>query len=115
MMSDMPNNVHTGGQLVYQADTQHVNAVKGMREKLHGVCKQHMMNRHVLVKTIDGHEYEGVIVFVDDGNLYLSLAQDEELNRRFFPYSPGISGAVNPAGAILPLVLYNLLVITLLA
>ncbi len=111
----MSNNVFTPGQVVYQADNQHVDAVKGVREKLHGICKQRLMNRHVMVKTIDGHEYEGIIVFIDDGNVYLSLAQDEELNKRFFPYGGFYGpGPVNPGGAILPLVLYNLLAITLL-
>ncbi|RAV02365.1 hypothetical protein [Paenibacillus sp. YN15] len=110
----MSNNVAPAGQVVYQADNQHVETVKGVREKLHGLCKQRLMNRHVLVKTIDGHEYEGIIVFIDDGNVYLSLAVDEELNKRFFPYGPGFYGPVNPAGAMLPLVLYNLLAITLL-
>ncbi len=110
----MSNNVYTPGQVVYQADNQHVEAAKGVREKLQGICKHRLMNRHVMVKTIDGHEYEGIIVFIDDGNVYLSLAQDEELNKRFFPYGPGFYGPVNPGGAILPLVLYNLLAITLL-
>ncbi|MDF2937790.1 MAG: hypothetical protein K0Q90_3163 [Paenibacillaceae bacterium] len=110
----MSNNVSPVGQVMYQADNQHVEAVKGVREKLHGICKQRLMNRHVMVKTIDGHEYEGIIVFIDDGNVYLSLAEDEELNKRFFPYGPGFYGPVNPGGAILPLVLYNLLAITLL-
>ncbi|MDF2923340.1 MAG: hypothetical protein K0R57_2254 [Paenibacillaceae bacterium] len=105
-------------QVIYEADQAHVDTVKTVREKLHGICKKKLMHKHVMVRTIDGHQYEGVIVFVDDGNLYLNLAQDENLNRayyyRFTPYGPVPYAPFNPGAAILPLVLYNLLAITLL-
>lgn len=106
-------------QLIYQADPVHVDTVKNLRTKLHGICREKLMNKHVVVRTVDGHEYEGIIVFVDGGQIYLSLAEDEELTRndpfRFFPGPWGPYAPYNPAGAILPLVLYDLLAITLLA
>lgn len=108
----------TSGQLIYRADQAHVDAVKGLRTKLHGICKEKLMHKHVVVHTMDGHEYEGVIVFVDGGQIYLSLAEDEELARSYGRFFPGPWGGpftpFNPGGAILPLVLYDLLAITLL-
>lgn len=105
-------------QIIYQADPVHVDTVNSIRKKLHGLCKEKLLNRHVLVKTVDGQEYEGVIVFVDEGQIYLSLARDEALEQSFARYaypSPwGPYPPVNPTGAILPLVLFNLLTISLL-
>jgi len=50
----------------------------------------------------------------DEATADFAKRGDEELNKRFFPYGPGFYGPVNPGGAILPLVLYNWLAITLL-
>lgn len=116
-------------QVIYEADQTHVETVKTLREKIHSVCKSQLMHKHVKVHTLDGHEYEGVIVFIDGGQLYLSLAEDEELSRSPVPYGPLSPYSpyphppypphhpyppFNPGGAILPLVLYDLLAITLL-
>lgn len=109
-------------QVIYEADQGHVDNAKALREKLHGICRKQLMHRHVLVKTIDGHQYEGVIVHLDEGNIYISLAEDGHHHRgygyyynnyRFFP-GPAPYPVYNPGAAILPLVLYNLLAITLL-
>lgn len=54
------------------------------------------------------------IPYRDEATADLVKRGDEELNKRFFPYGPGFYGPVNRGGAILPLVLYNLLAITLL-
>ncbi|WP_438445739.1 hypothetical protein [Gorillibacterium sp. sgz5001074] len=125
-------------QVIYEADQAHVDTVKTLREKIHSLCKSKLMHKHVKVQTLDGHEYEGVIVFIDGGQLYLSLAEDEELMRSPYPYGPVPPRppyppygpvphhpyppyspyppvpAYGPGGAILPLVLYDLLAITLL-
>ncbi|WP_010277439.1 LSm family protein [Paenibacillus senegalensis] len=71
------------------------------------VCKT-CMNRKVRVETRLGETYEGHIVHVDDHYVYLRL--DQEQSRAFFP------GAYNPFfnQTVLPLVLFNLLTITLL-
>lgn len=107
--------------VIYEADHGHVDTVKTLREKLHGICKSKLMHKYVNVRTMDGHEYEGVIVFIDGGQLYLSLA--EESGRDFrslypgYPYPGGYPHPYppySPGSAILPLVLYDLLVITLL-
>lgn len=115
----MSMNPYGNSQVVYQAEPAHVDTVKTIKEKLHGICKERLMHKHVLLKTLEGHEYEGVIVFIDGDLLYLSLAEDEQLNRsdywRYgYPFGPGFGPSVNPGSAILPLVLYNLLAITLL-
>lgn len=68
------------------------------------------MHRGVRVQTMDGNVYEGTIVQVDDRFLYLSVPQATQ-NRAFFPGAFGFNPASN---VILPLVLYELLVISLL-
>jgi hypothetical protein len=104
---------YSNPKVIYEADTTHVETVRSLREKLHGVCKTQLMNKYVKVQTLDGHEYEGVIVFVDGGQIYLSLAEDYPEESRFFPY-PNPYQPFNPTSAVLPLVLYDLLAITLL-
>lgn len=85
---------------IYRADAQWCDQVRATREKLSRLCGQ-CVNRPVRVQTIDGHTYEGTVI--GSGNGYLHLAVR---NHRFFgPYA---------ASAILTLVLYELLVITLL-
>ncbi|MBH5318679.1 acetyl-CoA acetyltransferase [Paenibacillus sp. GSMTC-2017] len=64
-------------------------------------CGSHM-HKHVRVQTLDGHIYEGMILHVDRSILYLQIMMQDP--RSF----------VNPYNVILPLVLYELLVITLL-
>lgn len=115
----MNQQLNSNPQVIYEADRTHVDTVKTLREKLHGVCKTKLMHRYVRVQTLDGHEYEGVVVFIDGGQIYLSLAEEDD-NRFYpgpypgypypaYPYTP-----YNPGNAILPLVLYDLLAITLL-
>ncbi|CAG7647607.1 hypothetical protein ACFQI7_20405 [Paenibacillus allorhizosphaerae] len=95
-------------QVLYQADTQAVHTLKAIRDRIHHICKQHT-HHFVRLQTVEGHVYEGVIVSCDEGHVYLSV-----------PHPHGHRGFWGPvAGAsyynvILPLVLYNLLVITLL-
>ena len=94
-------------QVVYRADPHTVNAVMSVRHRIRQIGNQ-CMKRRVVVQTVDGHTYEGEVVHMDDRYLYLSVPR--ELYRQFF----------NPFGAnyynnvILPLVLYELLTITLL-
>lgn len=88
--------------IVYQADPHWVTTANRMRENLYSLAFAHL-HRYVRVQMIDGHVYEGTIVQVDDRHLYLQTAA---YDRAFF----------NPfAATILPLVLYELLVISLLA
>lgn len=85
---------------IYTADSHWCDQVRRTRQRLAGVCAQ-CVNRRVRVETIDGQIYEGVVVGYDNTYLHLSTNQ----NRFFGPYS---------AGFILPLVLFDLLAITLL-
>jgi hypothetical protein len=85
---------------VYKADSQWSEQVRKTRQQLAGICGQ-CMNRNVRVQTLDGHTYEGVVVGSDQSYLHLMTG-----DVRFFgPYA---------SNAILTLVLYELLVITLL-
>ncbi|MBB3111665.1 hypothetical protein FHS18_003733 [Paenibacillus phyllosphaerae] len=89
---------------IYQANTNMKQSMKSVRDHIHHVCKQHV-NRYVRVETLDGDVFEGVIVHCDKGVLYLKMP-----------------GHAAPRGftqnfhndVILPLVLYELLVITLM-
>ncbi|MFC4599753.1 hypothetical protein [Cohnella hongkongensis] len=86
--------------LLYKADNEWCEQLRRTRRKLAGVCGQ-CMNRKVRVETIDGHTYEGVVVGSD--NTYLHLMTGDA--RFFGPYA---------SNAIITLVLFELLVITLL-
>jgi hypothetical protein len=85
---------------IYKADSNWPDQVRRTRQKLAGACGQ-CMNRTVRVETLDGHTYEGVVVGSD--NTYLHLMTG---GVRFIgPYA---------SNAIMTLVLFELLVITLL-
>jgi hypothetical protein len=94
-------------ELLYQADPEAVEAIHRIRQAVHHCCSG-CMHRRVRVQTIDGHVYEGTIAGIDQKHLYLSVPQAAD-ERLFYP------GFFNPAAnVILPLVLYELLVISLL-
>ncbi|MFD0870746.1 Uncharacterised protein [Chlamydia abortus] len=98
-------------QTVYQADAERVETIKSIRSKVRMICGQ-CMQRPVRVEMIDGHVYEGTIVHMDNGHLYLSVPQYPSMQRSFWnPYY----NAYAYNNVILPLVLYELLVITLLS
>jgi len=92
-------------QVLYQANPHTVQTLKSVRDHVRSIG-QHYMNKKVRVQTIDGQTYEGTIVMVDPGHIYLAIPAAP---RGF--WGPSASFYNN---AILPLVLYNLLVITLL-
>jgi hypothetical protein len=94
-------------QQVYQADPNTVQMIQSMRDHLQH-CGRQCLNRMVRIQTIDGHVYEGMIENVDNRHLYLRVRQAND-QRQFFP-----GYYYNPADVILPLVLYELLVISLL-
>lgn len=88
--------------VIYEANPQHAALVQEVRERMLKHCGGHM-HKHVRVQTVDGHIYEGMILHVDRSILYLQVTMQHD-PRAF----------LNPYNAILPLVLYELLVITLL-
>ncbi|GKU77947.1 acetyl-CoA acetyltransferase [Paenibacillus sp. L3-i20] len=87
--------------VIYTANEQHTAMVQEVRDRMLKHCGGHM-HKHVRVQTLDGHIYEGRIVHVDRSILYLQVTMQD-------PRS-----ILNPYNVILPLVLYELLVITLL-
>lgn len=96
---------------IYQCDHHHHQTLRSIRDNLHKICAHHA-NRWVKVETMDGDVFEGHIVHCDRGIVYLSLS-NEGYGRGFFP-GPFL-GPVNPYNnLVLPLVLFNLLTISLL-
>jgi len=95
----------SGPKRIYQADTSWSEQVKTTRKKLAELCGK-CLYRVVRVETVDGEVYEGTVVGTSGSHLYLAVH-----DKRFFSpwgYSFGYSSF------ILPLVLYDLLVLTLL-
>ncbi|WP_052098550.1 hypothetical protein [Paenibacillus stellifer] len=117
--------------LIYQADPTSLHHVRKVRDHMHGSLKPYI-NQKVRVQTIDGEVYEGCIAGLDTGHLYLTIAAEATSTtttttitpapvRGFYPYPyhPYPSyypyPSVYPAGgALLPLVLFNLLAISLI-
>ncbi|MEF3304387.1 acetyl-CoA acetyltransferase [Paenibacillus sp. GYB003] len=104
----MTNGSMQASQALYEADPAFVQALKSCRERLNDVCRQ-CANRPVRIQTIHGHVHEGVIAGIDDRHLYLSVKAHDA--RGFF--NP-LYQAYTYNNVILPLVLYELLVISLL-
>jgi len=59
-------------QVIYEAHPNTVKSVKDFRDQMHRVGKQYV-NRNVRVQTIDGVTYEGRLIHLDGGLLFLSL------------------------------------------
>ncbi|MFC4104298.1 hypothetical protein [Paenibacillus xanthanilyticus] len=91
-------------QTIYHANPNVNPTLKSIRDHIHHVCRQHV-NRYVRVETMDGDVFEGIIVHCDKGILYLKQP-GKGMGRSF---SQNYYNDV-----ILPLVLYELLVITLM-
>ncbi|MFD2613621.1 hypothetical protein [Paenibacillus gansuensis] len=87
-------------QPVMQANPGLADTLKKMREDAFHICMQ-CVNRQVQVQTIHGETLRGTVVNVDAHHLFLEVPQG---NERGFYYN----------NVILPLVLYELLVISLL-
>jgi len=97
-------------QVLYSAEQPVVETIKSAKDRLCGICAAHA-GRFVRVETIDGLCYEGIIRHHEGCILYLEVVTPA--HRAFWgpvvPYNPGFNST------ILPLVLYELLVISLLA
>lgn len=120
----------TGQQsrVVYQADESLVHSVRKMRDHCHSIGR-HILNQPVRVQTIDGQMFEGTVVKLEGGVLYMQTNMGQNhahtVNPNLPSYGdyrayPGVPGfgpgfGFNPYyQTILPLVLYELLVISLL-
>ncbi|WP_379129771.1 hypothetical protein [Paenibacillus sp. sgz500958] len=110
--------------VIYQADPAVVEHLHGIKKTLHNNCKPYM-NHPVTVQTIDGQMHEGMIAGMDNKHLYLSITLTADMSRGYYnPYYPKPYPPYHhyptpypyPGGGnvILPLVLYELLAISLL-
>ncbi|GAB6992002.1 hypothetical protein [Paenibacillus pini] len=91
--------------ILYKADPNVSHTITSIRDHMSHICKRYV-NQMVRVETLDGNIYEGVLVHCERGMLYISV-----------PYQGNQLGQARGLyynNAILPLVLYELLVITLL-
>jgi len=98
---------------IYQADEDFAGQLQKVRDKLLPLCHQYK-NRAVRVETIDGRSFEGTIIDVDAGHLYL---QTQPGRHTYYPYpypQPYPYPNPNYSNVILPLVLFELLVIALI-
>jgi len=96
-----------GHQVLYQAEPSLVQTLGDAKNKVREMVSMHA-GKAVRVQTLDGHMYEGVVHHADGCILYLHVGYPEA--RAFLtPFNPFYSSTV------LPLVLYELLVITLLS
>lgn len=105
----MKNPYPAQPQTLYQADPTLIQSMKAMKDQVMELSK-HCMHHHVRVQMIDGQHLEGTVVHMDSQYIYLKVEMHPETLRQ--PYNP----YYNPynSSVILPLVLYELLVITLL-
>jgi hypothetical protein len=104
----MNNTYPAQPQPVYQADPAVIQSMQAMKNKVMELSNQ-CMHRPVRVQMIEGQQIEGTVVHLDSQYIYLKVEMNPETMRQ--PYNP----YYNPynSSVILPLVLYELLVITL--
>lgn len=70
-----------------------------MPDHIYDLCKQHI-NNHVLLQTTTGEQIDGIIMNLDDQNVYLAVpsrsAEMEEESRQYNPYGGGPSYPPRP-------------------
>lgn len=108
--------------VIYQADPAVVQHLHGVRESLHHSCRPYL-NHKVSVQTIDGQMHEGTIAGMDNKHMYLMVEGTTDMVRGYYnPYYKPYPGPgypypypyPYPGNAILPLVLFELLAISLI-
>lgn len=99
--------------VIYKANPQFVEMVDKTRKRCHSVCSKHFY-QPVKVETMQGRVYEGRIVNVDQYHLYLEVTQPAPMRQFFPPFGTPYGYASPYQSVILPLVLFDLLAITLL-
>ena len=113
----------TQSPVIYQADPAVVQHLNGVRDSLHESCKPYL-NHKVQVQTLDGQMHEGTIAGMDSKHMYLAVTLATDMGRGYYnpyykPY-PGYPGHGYPypgtvnSNVIMPLVLFELLTISLL-
>ncbi|MDF2815687.1 MAG: hypothetical protein K0Q81_1887 [Paenibacillus sp.] len=94
--------------VIYEAKPDCQKVIKQAKEEAYQACTQYV-NRFVRLQRLNGDTFEGYIVHVDPEFVYLSIPQ--EAARGFYnPYY----GNYYYNNTVLPLVLFDLLAITLL-
>ncbi|KJD43807.1 hypothetical protein [Paenibacillus terrae] len=106
----MPYNT-VNPQTLYQARPEFQTELKRVHDHLHHQLGPYV-NHTVRVQTMDHHVYEGRIVHIDADHLYLRVPQPHHTPS---PGTPTPYRSYAYRDVILPLVLYNLLVVTLLS
>ncbi|MNJ53770.1 hypothetical protein D3C77_491780 [compost metagenome] len=91
-------------QTLYRMDPTTMHNLKSIQDHIANICKNHV-NTLARVETVDGDVFEGVLIHCERGILYLRLPS-HMTSRGFVP------GFQNDF--VLPLVLFNLLAISLL-
>ncbi|SDF63236.1 hypothetical protein SAMN04488542_11431 [Fontibacillus panacisegetis] len=110
-------------QVIYQARPNVTQTIKDARHQLHKVGRDYK-NRHVRIQTIDGMIYEGIISHAEGPFIFLIVSNPQGGHGGYGYSHQPYGGYPQPRGllynqyyynnVILPLVLYELLVITLL-
>ncbi|REE83940.1 hypothetical protein A8990_116119 [Paenibacillus taihuensis] len=98
---------HHGHKPIWQCDAKVHRTMMAVKDHLHQLCADHV-HRLVKVETCDGDVFEGHIVSCHRGVLFICLS-NEGCDRAFFPGGPPVY-----YNNVLPLVLFNLLAISLL-
>ncbi|BBI30918.1 hypothetical protein KCTCHS21_03170 [Cohnella abietis] len=106
---NIPSAVQPKLTPIYQCHSKVREVLRSVNDHLHQLCGKYA-DRLVKVETVDGDVFEGHIVHCDRGILYLNLS-NEGYVRAFFPGFPNPNAKSN---VVLPLVLFNLLAISLL-
>ncbi|MNO99599.1 hypothetical protein D3C76_913730 [compost metagenome] len=110
-------------QVIYQAGPNVAQTIRDSRHQLHKIGRDYK-NRHVRIQTIDGMIYEGMISHAEGPFLFIIVASPQGGHGGYGQHHQTYGGYPQPRGllynqyyynnVILPLVLYELLVITLL-
>lgn len=98
-------------QTIYQMDPSLTEAMHSMKDHVQQVCSQYV-NRPVQIQTTHGQLFEGYIVHIDAMHLYLQTMPGHVGHVRGF-FNPFLAQNTYN-NVVLPLVLYELLVISLL-
>lgn len=93
--------------VIYEAKPECKKAVHQAKEEAFHACSQYV-NRYVRLQRMNGNTHEGYIVHVDPEFVYLHVPQ-QDTNRLYSPFQNYYYNTT-----VLPLVLFDLLAITLL-
>lgn len=94
--------------VIYEAKPDCQKAVQQAKQDAYQACSQYV-NRYVRLQRMNGNSHEGYIVHVDPEFVYLQVPQ-QGASRFYNPYYPNYYYNTT----VLPLVLFDLLAITLL-